>query len=309
VAAAYALGSIGAKNADEPLRRAMSKDNAFLQMMAAWSLAKLHPGDEPALQLAIQKLTQGLKSEDPALRTAAAKGLQMLQPPPELVAPYLIELVNDPDPEVQENIINAVASLGESVVPRLVRGLQNPELRGTAVRVLTRLGPKAAGAVQPLMEASRTADAPLRAEIHFALAAIGPAAAPATQMLAEAIGSDDQHIRESALYALRQIGPGGTGCPRAAAGKNAGRRFVRRAGLSLGLGADCARGRSRRSAGRSQTAAWSIRARRTDTARVCGGAGDLRAGSQIGRAGARALRQRGRRRRGSRGSCCYTYAD
>jgi HEAT repeat protein len=207
VAAAYALGSIGAKNADEPLRRAMSKDNAFLQMMAAWSLAKLHPGDEPALQLAIQKLTQGLKSEDPALRTAAAKGLQMLQPPPELVAPYLIELVNDPDPEVQENVINAVASLGESVVPRLVRGLQNPELRGTAVRVLTRLGPKAAGAVQPLMEASRTADAPLRAEIHFALAAIGPAAAPATQMLAEAIGSDDQHIRESALYALRQIGP------------------------------------------------------------------------------------------------------
>jgi HEAT repeat protein len=207
VAAAYALGSIGARNADEPLRRAMSKDNAFLQMIAAWSLSKLHPGDKPALQLAIEKLTQGLKSQDPALRTAAAKSLQMLQPPSELVAPHLIELVNDPDPEVQANIVDAAASLGESVVPRLVRGLQNPQLRGTAVRVLRQLGPKAAGAVQPLIDASRGADAPLRAEIHFALGAIGAAAAPATKMLAEAIGSDDQHIRESALYALRQIGP------------------------------------------------------------------------------------------------------
>jgi HEAT repeat protein len=211
VAAAYALGSIGAKNADEPLRRALSKDNAFLQMIAAWSLAKLHPGDEPALQMAIEKLTQGLKSQDPALRTAAAKGLQMLQPPAELVAPHLIALINDPDPEVQANIVNAAASLGESVVPRLVRGLQNPELRGTAVRVLRQLGPKAASAVQPLIEATRGADAQLRAEIHFALAAIGPAAAPATSMLAQAIGSDDQHIRESALYALRQIGPAAMG--------------------------------------------------------------------------------------------------
>ena len=46
VAAAYALGSIGAKNADAPLRRALTKDNAFLQMIAAWSIAKLHPDDE-----------------------------------------------------------------------------------------------------------------------------------------------------------------------------------------------------------------------------------------------------------------------
>ncbi len=208
VAAAYALGSIGAKNADAALRRAASKDNAFLQMIAAWSIAKLHPDDEAAQGAAIEKLTQGLKNSDAGIRTAAAKSLQMLQAPPDKVAPALIALVNDPDPEAQENAINAVASLGESVVPRTVGALQNPQLRGPAARVLARLGPKAAAAVQPLIAAAKDGDPQFRAEINFALAAIGPAAAPASGILAEAIASDDQHIRESALYALREIGPG-----------------------------------------------------------------------------------------------------
>ena len=208
VAAAYALGSIGAKNADDALNRAMIKDNAFLQMIAAWSIAKLHPEDEAAQKAAIEKLTQGLKNSDAGIRTAAAKSLQMLQAPPEKVAPALIALVNDPDPDVQENVINAVAGLGESVVPRAVGALQNPQLRGPAARVLARLGPKAAGAVQPLIDAAKDGDPQFRAEINFALAAIGPAAAPASSMLAESIASDDQNIRESALYALREIGPG-----------------------------------------------------------------------------------------------------
>jgi HEAT repeat protein len=124
------------------------------------------------------------------------------------VAPALIALVNDPDPETQENAISAVASLGETVVPRAVGALQNPQLRGPAARVLARLGPKAAGAVQPLIDAAKNGDPHFRAEINFALAAIGPAAAPAAGMLAESIASDEPPIRESALYALREIGPG-----------------------------------------------------------------------------------------------------
>jgi HEAT repeat protein len=208
VAAAYALGSIGAKNADAALKRAMTKDNAFLQMIAAWSLAKLHPDNGAAQRTAVEHLTRGLKNSDAGIRTAAAKSLQMLKAPPEMVAPALIALVNDSDPDVQENVISAVASLGESVVPRVAKGLENPQLRVPATRILAQLGPKAAGAVQPLIDAAKDGDPHFRAEINFALAAIGPAAAPAAQMLAEAVGSDDPHIRESALYALREIGPG-----------------------------------------------------------------------------------------------------
>ncbi len=208
VAAAYALGSIGATNADAELRRALNKDNPFLQMIAAWALAKGHPDDQKALILAVDKLVEGLKSDKPAIRTAAAKGLQSLHAPPEMVAPALVNVVNDPDPEVRANVVDAVVSLGESVVPRTSKALQNPKLRGAAIKVLTKLGPKAAAAVKPLIDAASDADPPFRTEINFALAAIGPAAAPATDALVKAISDEDKGVRESALYALREIGPG-----------------------------------------------------------------------------------------------------
>lgn len=83
VAAAYALGSIGAAEADAPLRRAMAKPNAFLQMVAVWSLAKIHPDDARLKQQAVDKLQAGLTNEDPAIQAAAEKGLKLLEPPAE----------------------------------------------------------------------------------------------------------------------------------------------------------------------------------------------------------------------------------
>jgi HEAT repeat protein len=211
VAAAYALGSIGAKNADAKLKNAAAKDDEFLSMMATWALAKIHPEDQDALKAAVEKLVYGLKNKDPMHRTAAAKSLQSLHAPMEMVAPFMVEIVNDPDPDVQTNAINAIAGLGESVVPRVIKGLQNPQLKRSAVRVLRKLGPKAADAVEPLITAASDADPATRGEIFLALAAIGPSAAPATDMLAKAISSKDDAERESALFALRKIGPGARG--------------------------------------------------------------------------------------------------
>ncbi len=208
VAAAYALGSIGAKDADTELQAAAADGDPFLQMIASWALAKLHPEDQAALKTAIEKLTQGLRSDNVTLRNAAAKSLQSLKAPPEMVAPALVALVNDPSPGVRANVVEAIAGLGESVVPRLNNGLKNPQYRAAAVRVIRKLGPKAAGSVQPLMEAADGADAKLRTNIQLALGAIGPAASPATEMLVKSIGSQDAGERESALYALRKIGPG-----------------------------------------------------------------------------------------------------
>ena len=208
VAAAYALGSIGAKDADAELHAAAAKSDPFLQMIAAWALAKLHPDDQAALKAAVDKLTQGLKNENVTIRNAAAKSLQSLKAPPEMVAPGLVALMNDPNPDMHANAIEAIASLGESVVPKVANALKNPQLRGPAVRVLRKLGPKAAGAVQPLVDAANGADPKVRTEIQFALAAIGPAAAPATDMLIQSLASKDAGERESALFALRKIGPG-----------------------------------------------------------------------------------------------------
>ena len=95
-------------------------------MMAIWAIAKLHPDDQAATKAAIEKLTQALKSDKVAVRGAAAKSLQSLHAPPEEIAPYLVALVNDPNPDVQTNVVDAIASLGESVVPRVCKGLANP---------------------------------------------------------------------------------------------------------------------------------------------------------------------------------------
>ena len=207
VAAAYALGSIGAKDADAELQAATEKSDPFLKMIATWALAKLHPDDQAALKAAVDQLTQGLKNDDVTIRNAAAKSLQSLQAPPEMVGPALVELMNDPSPEVHANAIEAIASLGESVVPKVSNALTNPKLRNAAIRVLRKLGPKASGAVQPLIEAANGADPKFVTDIQLTLGAIGPAAAPATDMLIKSIGSKDAGERESALYALRKIGP------------------------------------------------------------------------------------------------------
>jgi HEAT repeat protein len=81
VAAAYALGAIGAADADQALRNAASKPNPFLQMVAAWSLAKVHPDDPALQQQAMQKLQAGIKSKDPAIQAAAEHGMKLLESP------------------------------------------------------------------------------------------------------------------------------------------------------------------------------------------------------------------------------------
>src|SRR3954468_11394836 len=172
IAAAYALGAIGAKDSDDALKKAMSKQDPFLHMIAAWALAKRHPDDEPMMKQAVGALTKGLASGDAKMRTAAAKGLQMLQPPAELVAPALMAAANDPDPDVSANVVDALAGLGESILPRASKALRNPNptARAMTVRVLTKLGPKAADAVPALIESSRDADPALRGKMYLALA-------------------------------------------------------------------------------------------------------------------------------------------
>ena len=81
VAAAFALGSIGATDADDGLRTAVAKDNPFLSMVAAWSLAKLHPDDAGLRQQALDKLNAGMNSDDPAIKAAAEKGLKLMEVP------------------------------------------------------------------------------------------------------------------------------------------------------------------------------------------------------------------------------------
>jgi HEAT repeat protein len=177
-------------------------------MIAAWSLARIHPSDEALMKQAVEKLTQGLASKDAHMRAAAARGLEKLEAPPEMVGPALMAVANEPDPKVEANVVNALAGLGDKIVPRASEALKKPEFQELAVKVLTRMGTKASGAVNALIDSIPGATPEFRTEVQFALAAIGPAAAPAAGALAESLSSPEDGVRESALYALREIGPG-----------------------------------------------------------------------------------------------------
>lgn len=208
VAAAYALGSIGAKGQESALRAALTMKEPFLQMVAAWSLAKLNPDNQADMKEAINHLTQGLASDDPMVRTTAAHTLPTLDAPAEAVAPKLVALANDPDPHVSANVVKALVSLGDRAIPYACRGLQNSERRKLAVRVLKKMGPNAKAAVGCLVQALQVDDPGFQSDVQFTLAAIGPDAAPATAALVESLSSKDDRVRHSALYALRKIGPG-----------------------------------------------------------------------------------------------------
>jgi HEAT repeat protein len=177
-------------------------------MVSLWALAKLHPADSARMQTAVDHLIEGLGSEDPTMRLAAAEGLQALELDPEAVAPKLINLLNDADPVVAHNLVETFASLGESAGARAGKALSNEKLRGLAVQVLERLGPKAKLAVPQIVEALAGADDEFRQQLQSVVGQIGPDAAPATGELARSLEDDSEETRIGALLALGNIGPG-----------------------------------------------------------------------------------------------------
>jgi HEAT repeat protein len=208
-AAAYALGQIGVKDerAITALRGAMKSDQPFLQVIGAWALVRLDRDDQAVVAEATMRILAGLQAEDVNARRAAARALAEINPSPEVVAPVLVKAIHDADPTVIANAVDALASLGPKIVPRLINALKNKDLRLHAARVLGRIGPEAKEAAPALAAALDDAEGEYRREVQFALGAIGPAAAPAVPSLIESLDSDDDQIRNSAVYALGRIGP------------------------------------------------------------------------------------------------------
>ena len=206
-AAAYGLGAIGCSSAKQQLSQAAEDNDTLVSMIATWALAMVQPDDSQAQQRAVKKLIQGLKSDETRVRVVAAKGLHQLNAPPELVAPQLIAAANDPDPSVLANVLDALASLGPTVLDRAVPALKKPEVREIAVAVISRLGSQAGSAVPGLLDAIDP-DAPeFNSQVHHAFAEIGAATPEVIQYLTKALKSSNEEIRHSAIYALGRLGP------------------------------------------------------------------------------------------------------
>lgn len=209
-AAAFALGQIGAsdKASRAALAKGMESDDAFLQVISAWALARVAKDDKQVQEKATEVVLNGLAADKVEVRRAAARAFAEINPPPEVAAPVLIKAIHDNDQSVISNAIDALASLGPKIVPRVANnGLKNKELRLYAVRVLAKIGPDAKEAAPALAEALDDAEGEFRREVQFVLGLFGEDSAPAVPELIKSLSSDDEQIRNSAVYALGKIGP------------------------------------------------------------------------------------------------------
>ncbi|QEG39430.1 HEAT repeat domain-containing protein [Roseimaritima ulvae] len=207
IAAAFAAGTHGVTDAKATLITNTKSSNKMVSMVSIWALAKLYPENEKGRVLAVETLIKGLTDSDPALRLMAAKGLQLLAPDPEIVAPRLVKVLKQDDPIVAFNLVEAFASLGEPAAARAADALQSESLRSLAAQVLSRMGPEAASVASQVTAALKDSSGEFRQQLQSTLANIGPAAAPATPELIRSLSDDAADIRISATLALANIGP------------------------------------------------------------------------------------------------------
>ena len=204
--AIYALGAIGpkAKEAQDRIRKLADDEDApdFRRTIGLWALARMNPDDQELAREVVPRLVQALKAPEPMLRAAAARALIDLDADPEIVRPEMQKAMEEADPAALNDMLDALASLGEKAVPRLIVALETEEIRPKAAAIIARIGPPAKAAVPALIKALEDKN-----PVLFALAAIGPDAAEAVTAISQALGAPETNVCYSACFALGKIGP------------------------------------------------------------------------------------------------------
>jgi beta-lactamase regulating signal transducer with metallopeptidase domain/HEAT repeat protein len=129
--AAWALGSVGNRNAAEALAQALSDPSTEMRKRAAWALGNLD------LKQAPPALINLLKDSDPETRETAAWALYEIEDPAAI--PGLEAAMNrEQDKDLQIAYIRALAAVGEKSVDALKSLLdsKDPEIRTVAVKAL-----------------------------------------------------------------------------------------------------------------------------------------------------------------------------
>lgn len=210
--AVFALGNIGpkAKTAQDKVRKLADdpESSAFLKTVSLWALARMNPDDQGLVREVVPALVEALKAPEPRLRAAAARALIDLDPDPEIVRPVLQKAMEEAGPEALNDILDALASLGEKAVPRLIKALETEEVRAKAAAIIARIGPAAKAAVPALITALDAQNPETCGELLFALAAIGPDAVEAVPTIRQVMKAAEPRVCYSACYALGKIGPG-----------------------------------------------------------------------------------------------------
>ena len=213
LAAIYALGTIGPKaaSATKALEPGLQSKDLFTATITTWALARIQAGDE-AYRTKLKKdmlptMFEAVKAKNRKLRVAAVRAIHELKPGSEVVIPAFARIVENADPATINDVVEAVATLGDKAVPGLINGLKFKNVRGRAAEVLGRIGEGAAPAVPALIEAMEDERPDVRREVLFTLGSIGPQAKAAVAVARKALADPDQSVRYSAVWALGRIGP------------------------------------------------------------------------------------------------------
>lgn len=205
-AAAFALGRIGDKAHAAALDKAAKSEDHFLSLVGIWASAKVDPENQEKLKAAVKALVAGLFDEHENHRIAAARGLLELNAK-ELVGAEFDAATANLDDQQLDRVLDAFAALGGRVVPQAMDMLKDPKRRERALKVLGKIGPDAASAVQTIAALVKDQDPKVRTEALFALGAIGPKAASAIGPVTEALADPERDVLLTAGYALGKMGP------------------------------------------------------------------------------------------------------
>jgi HEAT repeat protein len=207
-AAIFALGHFkkATPEAEAKIQKQLSSSDPVLAAVSIWTLARLHPEDKKLAAEAVDRLCEGLKSENSKARKAAAHALAGLKPDAELLEPALEKSLKGAKPETVEEALNALASMGPIAVPKLVESLKHERIRPLIIGLIGRQGAAAEPAVGALIGLLDDKSPDVRREAGIALARIGPAAKAAVPVLLERFAKADAPIQCGIAYVLGRIG-------------------------------------------------------------------------------------------------------
>jgi len=207
--ATYALVRVGhvPADAEAKIRANVKSQDKYLSTTSLWALAMIHSSDKQLRKEAAEALVEGLKSQDPLARVAAARALAALPPAPDITIPIFEKAFKDADDATIRHALDALAGLGPVAVPRLVEALKHPGVRIEVATMLGRMGVNAAPATEALAPLLLDKDPSDDKYVLMALAKIGPGAKAAVPALIEVLKKGDSPELHGVIYALGSIGP------------------------------------------------------------------------------------------------------
>lgn len=203
------LGSIIVDQRTDKEKRAHALQGRIIAFHYAGEETKAQPDVEVLVQLLSNE------NEDANARYTAASALRLAPSPTTSVVGVLIQALTDKEERIQRIAAESLLSLdlaGNDVVVTLLLGAlqdKSPFVRFNAAAAVSRLGPKAELAVEPLSRALADEDWRVRRIACETLGSIGPPAKSAIGPLLKVL--EDQRnndwVRSNAALALARIGP------------------------------------------------------------------------------------------------------